>query len=141
MDAAAQHALNAFVGTWLTEATHPVFPDPVQGRTVFEWLAGEQFLLQRSTNDHADLPDGLSVIGGEADRLTMHYFDSRGVERIYEGSMGDGKLKLWRDEPGFSQRFTGTFEDGGRSIDGRWQLAREPDEWADDLLIRYRRKS
>ena len=69
----------------------------------------------------------------------MHYFDSRGVQRIYQVVMGDGVWTMWRDAPGFSQRFTGRIGDGGDTIAGQWQLSKDGFHWADDLEITFRR--
>jgi len=52
----------------------------------------------------------------------MHYFDSRAVFRVFDMSIDDAGWRLSRNAPGFSQRFTGTFADGGETIDGRWEL-------------------
>ena len=52
--------------------------------------------------------------------MSMHYFDSRGVFRLYEVSIDNEALRIWRDASGFSQRFTGTFADGGDTIAGTW---------------------
>ena len=107
-------ALDVLVGEWSLEATHPAYPSTVvPGRATFEWLEGRQFLIQRARSDHPDFPDSISVIGVAADseQLSAHYFDSRGVQRIYGMSMSDGVMRMWRDEPGFSQRFTGSFSD------------------------------
>jgi hypothetical protein len=133
-------ALSQLVGEWTTEATHPMVPGTVvRGHSTFEWLEGEQFLVNRAQNDHPDFPDSISVIGN-TEGLRMHYFDSRGVHRIYEVGF-DGGWKIWRDHPGFSQRFTGTFADGGATISGQWQLSRDDETWDDDLVITYRRKT
>jgi hypothetical protein len=107
--------------------------------------------------NHPDFPHSISIIGyTERDRaentwrtdpanadkqqLCMHYFDSRGVFRVYQVSVDQKSWKLWRDAPGFSQRFSGTFSDGGESIVGRWQLSQEEGRWDDDLQITYRRR-
>jgi hypothetical protein len=71
----------------------------------------------------------------------MHYFDSRGVFRVYEVSIDDKAWRCWRDAPGFSQRFTGNFAEDGDSISGCWQLSRDDVHWDDDLRITYRRRS
>ena len=132
--------LNAFVGEWSTEATHPAFPDTVvRGRSVFEWLEGERFLIMRARNDHPDFPDSVSVIGPADDRIAMFYFDSRGVHRVYEMDSDEREWKLWRDAPGFSQRFTGRFADDGNTISGVWELSQDDATWKDDLAITYRR--
>jgi hypothetical protein len=149
--------LERLVGTWATEATHPALPGVVvHGSAVIEWLEGERFLIHRARTEHPDFPDSISIIGvTDRDRLdnqsdqgsgvdtdanlSMHYFDSRGVFRVYDVSLDDEAWRLWRDAPGFSQRFTGAFTDGGDTIDGHWQLCRDDIHWDDDLEIIYRR--
>jgi hypothetical protein len=69
----------------------------------------------------------------------MHYFDSRGVYRVYAVGMTEGTWMLSRDAPGFSQRFTGTFSDEGNTIVGLVELSRDGSTWEDDLAITYRR--
>ena len=146
--------LDRLVGSWSTEAAHPEMPGvTVHGTATIEWLEGERFLIQRSRNDHPDFPDAIWIIGAtDADRaeatpggtnapLTMHYFDSRGVFRVYETSVDESAWRYWRDAPGFGQRFTGTFEDGGDAIVGQSQLSRDDVTWPDDLAITYRRTS
>ena len=138
---ADKEALSALIGEWTTEATHPMVPDTVvHGRATFEWLEGEQFLINRESNDHELFPDSVSIIGN-TDGLQMHYFDSRGVHRVNEVSVGPGLWKWWREQPGFSQRFTGTVEDEGSTITGLSQLCRDDSTWKDDLAVVYRRTS
>jgi hypothetical protein len=153
----ALEPLNRLVGTWTTEATHPEYPGlVVHGTAVIEWLEGERFLVHRARTDHPDFPDAISIIGiTERDRVenasdagpaatqarvNMHYFDSRGVFRVYEVSIDDEAWRFWRDASGFSQRFTGTFADGGDTIVGRSQLCLDDTHWDDDLEITYKRQ-
>lgn len=132
-------ALGVLRGAWSSQATHPMLPGiVVRGTASIEWLEGEKFLIVRARNDHPDVPDSLSVIG-DTDGLRMHYFDSRGVHRIYETVINDRAWECARDFPGFSQRFTGTFEETGNTISGLWKLSRDDKTWADDLRITYRR--
>jgi hypothetical protein len=76
----------ALIGEWTVELTHPAVEGTViRGRTTYEWLEGGRFLIQHAVNEHPDFPDSLSVIGvmeGDTD-LSMQYFDSRGVHRVY----------------------------------------------------------
>jgi hypothetical protein len=133
--------LNVLVGEWTFEATHPAFPAlVVAGRATVAWLEGERFLLQRTQADHPEFPDALSVLGETDEGLVSHYFDSRGVHRIYRLGFDDGVWRLWRDEPGFSQRFTGTFDDGGDRIVGVWELSRDGSDWERDLEITFFRR-
>ena len=54
----------ALIGTWATEATHPLVDVVVPGSITFEWLEGGRFLIQRSRNDHELFPDAICVIDG-----------------------------------------------------------------------------
>ena len=146
-------AFNKLVGSWTTEATHPAFPGVVvHGTVVVEWLEGKRFLIHRARTDHPDFPDSISIIGftdrdraGEQPespgkpRLTMNYFDSRGVFRLYETRIDDEAWTFWRDSPGFSQRLTCKFADEGNTLAGTSQLCEDDVHWKDDLRITYRR--
>jgi hypothetical protein len=130
---------DALIGTWATEATHPLFDGIVSGSITYEWLEGGHFLVQRSRNDHELFPDAISVIGAPetGDGLVMEYFDSRGVRRTYGVALEDGVLRMWRDAPGFDQRFSATLTPD--RVEGVWQVAETPGEWRDDLKVTYRR--
>ena len=131
---------NALVGTWEVEGTHPMFPSTiVRGRAEFEWLEGERFLLQRSRIDHPEVPDSLSVFGADDEGLSMNYFDSRGVHRIYRVSFDEGVWRMWRHSPGFSQKFSGTLSADNNTLAGQWKLSRDDSTWDDDLGITFRR--
>jgi hypothetical protein len=89
----------------------------------------------------AEAPDGVAIIGADPERegrFLQHYFDSRGVARIYKMSLGDGLWKLWRDSPDFSpldfsQRYTGTFTDEDRTISGSWETCHDGTTWEHDF--------
>jgi hypothetical protein len=135
--------LDAFVGVWQMSASLPVDGDPPHAETSFEWLTGRRFLIQRWHVDHPAAPDGIAIIGpGESEsRYRQHYFDSRGVERIYEMTLADGVWKLWRDAPlpDFSQRFSGTFDPSGESIVGAWEISHGGAPWEHDFDLTYSR--
>ena len=133
----ALEPFTALIGTWTTEATHPQFEGIVLGSATYEWLEGGRFLIQRTRNEHELFPDAISVIGApeDGDGLVMEYFDSRGVRRTYGVSFEDGVLRIWRDHPGFDQRFSAT--PAGDAFEGLWQVARTPGDWQDDLKVRY----
>ncbi len=105
-DKPAQHPalerLDAFVGEWSMEAS---FAPGVTGRAVFEWVLGGQFLVERS--EVPDAPDGIAIVGVDRDgqAYTQHYFDSRGVARVYAMTFRDGVWTLLRDAP-VSRRWT-----------------------------------
>ena len=138
--AAALQPFDALIGTWATEATHPLVDAVVPGTVTFEWLEGGHFIVQRSHNDHELFPDAICVIGAPeaGEGLVMEYFDSRGVRRTYGISLDDGVLRMWRDAPRFDQRFTATL--GHDSFEGLAQVAETPGDWHDDLKVTYRRR-
>jgi hypothetical protein len=132
---------DALIGTWDTEATHPMLPGVVvPGTTTFEWLEGGRFLIQRSRNEHELFPDAICVIGAPetGDGLVLEYFDSRGVRRTYGVSLEDGVLRMWRDAPGFDQRFSARVAQD--RFEGLHQLAETPGDWKDDVQVTYRRR-
>src|SRR5947209_3859735 len=96
--------LEPLIGEWAMQAvfpnTSPIDTSQAQGpaRTVFEWLSGRRFVVQRWEVPHPAAPDGIAVIGFDQDRDTylQHYFDARGVARLYEMSFADGVWRLWR---------------------------------------------
>ena len=120
--------LEALIGEWETEATHPLLPGTaIFGRATFAWLEGRRFLIWRAHHDHPDIPDSIAILGRDdaGDAATAatpggccscHYFDSRGVSRVFQVAAEPGMWRMWRDWPGFSQRFTGTFGDHGDTI-------------------------
>ena len=138
------------IGHWTTEATHPRLPGAViRGSSDIEWLDGRQFLIYRSSYDHPDIPDAISIIG-DTDGLRMYYFDTRGVHRVLAVTVSkDGwEMAMSRHAPAvsfasadgpFSQRLRFTFEDQDRTMSGRGSLSYDDVNWEDDLQITYRR--
>ena len=129
-------ALEALVGDWvLGDPAAPV------GRATFSWLEGRRFLVQRWTVDVPGAPDGIAIIGvdPEGDGLLQHYFDSRGVARVYGMSLERGVWRLWRDGDDFSQRFSGTVSDDGSTISGAWEIAGDGSTWEHDFDLVYTR--
>src|SRR5439155_13903439 len=81
-------------------------PWPGGGRSTFGWHGAGAHLIQRSTVELPDAPDGISILGCDAANGTyvQLYPDERGVCRVYEMSIGAGEWKLWRDGEPFPQR-------------------------------------
>jgi hypothetical protein len=134
--------LAALVGEWTQHIDIPGVPS---GRTVFEWVLGGSFLLQRNHIPHPDFPDSILIIaanpGGET--YTQHYFDSRGVARIYNMTFGGGNWTLLRDARDFApldfaQRFSGTFEDE-RTINGAWEHSDGGVTWKRDFSLSFKK--
>jgi hypothetical protein len=131
--------LDAFVGEWTMEAGPPGGPPwPGDARVSFEWLA-RAYLIERWSVDMPEAPDGIAIIGPNesGENLVQHYFDTRGVARVYGMSLESGVWKLWREGEDFSQRFSGTFSEDGMRIEGRWEIAHDGETWETDFDLTY----
>ena len=130
-------AFDVLIGEWDVEV--PQFPGP-GGHATFAWIEDGAYLrLQSDAPDPA--PSAIWIIGSDdsAESRTALYHDSRGVARVYRMSLDAAIWRIWRDAPGFSQRFSGRFADSGDTIVGLWQLCQDDVNWHDDLQITYRR--
>ena len=114
---------------------------------MFEWALDGRFLVQRTEISIPEAPNSLSVIGADprGDAYAQHYFDSRGVVRVYAMTFEDGVWTLVRESPDFSdlsfwQRYQGTFSADGATIDGHWEMSHdEGATWEKDFDLVYRR--
>ncbi len=146
--------LGVFVGEWALEARFPNSqPAPSsagdevpQVRTRFEWALDRQFLLQRTEVPIPEAPGSLAIVSTdpETGAYTQHYYDSRGVVRLYAMNLADGVWTLTRESPDFTpldfgQRFTGAFSEGGNTITGAWEKSLDGADWEDDFVLIYRR--
>ena len=139
--------LDALIGDWEMEATFGAgyFGPGTSartgrgGRTTFDWLEGRFFLTQRFVNEHPAAPSGIAIIGpGEQPgTFSQHYYDSRGVARVYHMTLDGGEWKIWRQAPGFWQRYTGMISDDGTTITGAWEGSPDGREWTHDFGLTY----
>jgi hypothetical protein len=131
--------LSAFVGEWRLEASFATANGA--GRAVFEWLLGGRFLIERAEVPGA--PDSIAIVGPNSDgAYTQHYFDSRGLARVYAMTFSDGVWTLLRNAADFTpldfaQRFTGAFSEDRRTIRGRWESSRDGADWGHDFDLIY----
>lgn len=134
--------LAAFIGDWDIEISAMSFDDDpasvAHGHASFEWLEGA-FLIQRSEISAPDFPRSTAIIAPDdaAEMYGMLYYDSRGVSRLYKMTLSGGIWTLWREFPGFSQRFNGTFSDDGKVITAYWEKSSDGSHWEHDFDITY----
>jgi len=134
--------LAPLIGEWSMKLIMPGEEEPpdIGARVTFEWMGDKAFVLERWTIPIPEAPDGLAVIGWDEGRGTFlqHYFDERGVARVYEMGLDGGVWTLQRMKPdfsafNFSQRFTGTFSADGNRIDGTFEIAHDHETWEKDF--------
>ncbi|WP_051866153.1 hypothetical protein [Streptomyces griseus] len=142
----AMRRLDVLVGEWdmwaVGRSVGPV-------RTEVAWLEGGVFLVQRADADdesvlpaewraHSPFPTVmLTGYDDSSGEFTTLYADGRGVARTYRTSMDDGVWRQWRAAPGFHQRFTATFSDGGDTIQGGWEQSEDGETWVPDFDVTY----
>ena len=146
------HDFEPLIGTWHGEGALPLEPPLRMAlETTIERLG--EFVVVRSVGEPAEMPDSLSIVGGAPDgeAQPMHYFDSRGVQRLYLMELEGSTWKIWRspDEdwngpqgPGFDQRFVGRISADGDTIEGRWERGMgDGGGWEIDFPVTYVRRS
>lgn len=146
--------LGVFIGNWSVEARFPGHqPAPPgaagSGPTAlsrFEWAPDGQFLLQHTEIPVPEAPDSLAIVATDlrTGGYTQHYYDSRGVLRLYAMGFADRVWTLTRESPDFSpldfrQRFTGTFSEDESTITGAWEKCHAGGQWEHDFALTYRR--
>jgi hypothetical protein len=141
--------LGAFVGTWQIEAS--VGGQTVGGtaHTTFAWLEDGAFLVQHADAEPdqslpedwaANSPFPVTTITGLDDATgtyTQLFADARGVFRVYHMTLQDGVWRIWREAPGFHQRFEAVFDDDGATITGRWEMSQDGTHWSPDFDVTY----
>jgi hypothetical protein len=133
--------LNPLIGEWSMHTSL----GPAVGRASFEWALGGQYLLERTgVPDAPEAPDGLAIIGvDQQGSYLQHYYDSRGVTRLYSMTFEDGTWTLLRDKPDFTplefaQRYVGQLGPDGDTIDGRWEISDDGTTWRVDFTLTLR---
>src|SRR5262249_25513958 len=128
--------LEPLLGAWKVTTS---FGD-MAAEASFERTLDGAFVLQRQSIELKEAPDALCVIAAVgAGGFRQHYFDSRGVVRVYEMTFADGVWTLERDDPDFAQRYTGTLSEDGNSITGAWHIKQPGAEWEKDFDLNYER--
>ena len=141
----AEQALQRFeplIGEWKLEAIGPDGqPWPGEASATFEWHDSGAHVVERAHIELPEAPDSVCILGCDAANGAYYqlYSDERGVCRVYEMSIDASEWKLWRTGDPFPQRFTATFEDGGDTIRGRWELAEDQENYVTDFDLIFRR--
>ena len=138
----ALRSFETLIGEWRTTGTHPQMPGTTfHGRTSFAWHEGGAFLIMHSEIEEPEIPSAVAIFGSDDAAATcfMLYFDERGTSRKYDVTMSGQRLRWWREEPTFSQRYTITVDDAGTRMIAMGEMSRDGGAWEDDLSLTYAR--
>jgi hypothetical protein len=144
----ALNGLEALEGDWETEISNTSFlPNPsdtARGSVSFAWAPDDAFLMMRSMGDRQPSPPTALLMIGRDDAspdYTVLYYDSRRVSRVYAMSFADGVWKMWREAPGFWQRFEGAVSKDGKTIAAHWDKSSDGATWEHDFDLTYTKVS
>ncbi|SDO37422.1 hypothetical protein [Halobacillus aidingensis] len=96
--------LEFFIGEWEIEVIHPQFKtSSIKGQTLFDWMEKEKFIVQRTFIKQMEFPSSTIVYDYDSNtsNYLQHYFDSRGVTRLYYMNLKSGLWELWRNSSDF----------------------------------------
>jgi uncharacterized protein YndB with AHSA1/START domain len=130
--------LEALVGDWQVEAIVGEFRQV--GRARFEWVEGGAFLKEHWGFAPSELPPAATwIIGSDesSEDYSVLYYDTRSVGRVLHMRMEDNTWKIWRDDPEFSQRLTGTINPDGNIIQVYLEKSFDGKTWVHDFDLVY----
>lgn len=124
-------ALDRLLGSWDLVMHHSQMSEPVHGQQSYKRALDDAFVMMHWEYDHPDFPDAIAIL----DATRYHYFDVRGVIRVFDFQLKtSGWVMTWLD-PEFSQRSTGTFRDDD-TIEVRGERSADRGEsWEDDFTM------
>ena len=139
--------LEVLVGDWDMELANASFlPGPsetAKGHVSFEWMQDGAWLMMRMGDKPPSPPAAMWLIGRDESTpdYTVLYYDSRSVSRVYRMSFSERTWKMWREAPGFCQRYEGTVSQDGKTITARWEKSSDGTTWEHDFDVKYTRLS
>ncbi len=136
--------LDFLLGEWRTELSNAAFlPDrsaTAGGRTSFGWVEDGAFLAMRQYQTPSGPPQAVWVIGRDQveGQYEVFYFDRRPMSRIYHMSFDGSVWRMWREAPGFWQRFECVVSANRRTLSGYWEKsADDGSTWERDFDLSY----
>ena len=135
--------LEVLAGEWEMQLSNASFlphpSDTIKGSVFFEWVQDGAFLMMRMGDKPAGPPADQWLISRDesAPNYSVFYYDSRSVSRVYDMSFSEGVWKMWRNAPGFCQRYEGIMSKNGKTITARWEKSADGAAWEHDFDVTY----
>ena len=97
--------LDRLLGSWRLTMHHSQMVEPVTGHLRYERVLGDAFVALDWVYEHPDFPDAIAML----DETHFHYFDVRGVIRVFDFELDESGWRMTWIAPEFSQRSTARF--------------------------------
>lgn len=124
-------SLERLLGTWDFTMRHAALPEPVSGRQRYERVLDGAFVMLHWTYEHPDFPDAVAVL----DQRSLHYFDVRGVIRVFDLAFDDSGWSMIRRDEDYWQRSSARFV-GADATEGTGENSHDSgDTWEHDYSI------
>jgi hypothetical protein len=128
-------SLDRLLGTWELTMRHHAMSDPVSGRQHYERVLDGAYVRLDWSYDHPDFPDAVAMLSEDA----MHYFDVRGVTRVFDLEITDDGWTMVRLDPEFAQRYTTRFV-GPDAMESEGEFSTDDGTtWEHDFSMSYAR--
>ena len=128
-------SLDRLLGTWDTSMQHVAMAEPVAGRQRYERVLDGAFVLLHATYEHPEFPDAMAL----HDESSCHYFDVRGVTRLFELTVDDSGWTMVRRDTDFWQRSSTRFV-GPDAMHGTGENSHDGGvTWEHDYAMTYTR--
>ncbi|MFC0674320.1 hypothetical protein [Brachybacterium hainanense] len=127
--------LDRLAGSWAFTMQHCAVAEPVTGTQTYRWVLDDAFLQQDWAYDRPDFPDAVSMLAEHR----LHYFDVRGIVRVFELELEESGWSMIRRDDDFWQRLNSRFIDDD-TIEGSGELSYdEGATWEHDYSLVCRR--
>jgi hypothetical protein len=130
--------LDVLVGEWAMTSKKYSEGD---GRQKVERIEGGAFLRLQTSQAENRFPASMQIIGADesSGECTCLYWDSRGISRVYRMTVAGGEWRVWREAPGFNQRYIGSISADGKTISGNWEFSEDGSTWGVDFDLTFTR--
>jgi hypothetical protein len=128
-------ALDRLLGTWEFTMHHSAVSETVTGRQRYERVLDGAFVLQHWMYYHPDFPDAMVLLSNDR----YHYFDVRGITRVFDFEVDEAGWSMIRLDEDFSQRSTARFR-GPDAMESTGEVSHDNGvTWQPDFTMTYRR--
>jgi hypothetical protein len=128
-------ALDRLLGTWEVTMHHSAMSEPVTGRQRYERVLEGSFVLQQWTYDHPDFPNAMALLSEDR----YHYFDVRGITRVFDFEVDDAGWSMIHLDEVFSQRQTARFRGPDVMVSTGEKSHDKGITWQHDFTMTYQR--